>query len=347
MFAGLRAWAPIWILPLALSGCALNQLRVEEAASVAASGKVAVAVARDYLGKVATAREAANLEFVALDAECMPDRAFLRVVPQINPGNDVKQLPSGWLCSPSEIAGKSVGLSLAPPGRELLPTLRAIEGLATYFAAITDIVEEEGPTTSSDVNETIAMLASADKLFGALAKKDAALGLPSTDDGRVKAIVSFLKFLDQLQKERTQVAELRVLVANNDSAGTLMSDVRAMLEIWEGARAANADARTTNAQFLMITAMQANPKPNADARVQLVRNYYARAAAEIDDAKLFPALDATLKELIQADADMREALKENPNLNARQRARLAHLTRQRVTAAFNALTAIFTAFAKG
>lgn len=346
MLPGLRL-ASLFFLPAAVAGCALDQLRVEEATNVAAKGKVAVATARDYLGKVATAREAANLEFVALDPACRPNTSNLRFVPQVKSGDDIKALKPAWLCSPVAVENQTVKFSLAPPGRELLPALTMLDGLGTYFSAITDIVEEPGPTTAADVQETVTLFHSAGKLAGALAGKDDALGIPGPDDDKVKAVVSLLGIIDQMLGEQAKVKALRALVAKDDSAGTLMANMRRRLGAWDVARAADAEMRTTNAFFLMNKALDASPPPASDTRQTLVRTYYARAAAEIDDAKLFLALDGTLKALIEADSDMRNALAKDPNLSPRQRARLAQLTRKRVTAAFDALTGVLTAFAKG
>jgi hypothetical protein len=337
----------LWLLPFALAGCALNQLRIEEASDVAAKGKVSVAAARDYLGKVATAREATNLEFVGLDPACRPNVSYLRMAPQFKSGDDIKKLPPGWLCDRAFDEGKNVKFSLAPPGRELLPALTMLDGLGTYFAAITDIVAEPGPTTAADFQETIALFHSAGSLAGALGGEDGALGIPAPDDAKVKAVVSLIGLIDQMVGEQQKVKALRALVAKDDSAGTLMADMRKRLHFWDVARGADARMRTRNAALLMNTALDATPAPASDARQQLVRNYYARAAGEIDDAKLFPVLDGTLKALIDADADMRRALAEHPDLNAKQRARLAQLTRKRITAAFDALTGVLTAFAKG
>lgn len=339
--------ASLWLLPLALAGCALNQLRIEEATDVAAKGKIAVAAARDYLGKVAAAREAMNLEYVGLDPVCRPDTAHLRFEPELKKGVEIKALPPGWLCSPTPIPGKTVELPLGPPARELQPTLRMLEGLSTYFAAITEIVEEPGPTTSADILETLAVFRSAATLAGAVSGTDGALGVPTDDDGRVKSVLSLITFLETLRTEAEKVKDLRKLVAKNDKAGTLMSDMRNRLSTWEFARKVDAITRTANSRAMIETAWKAGPPAAAEVRQQLVRNYYARAAAQIDDAKLFPALDGTLEALIDADTAMRNALEENPNLDARQRARLAQLTRKRVAAAFDALAGVLIAFAKG
>jgi hypothetical protein len=345
-----RLWLPV-ALGLALAGCAINALRVEEATSVATKGGVAVAAAREYLAKVGAAREALNLDYVALDPQCRPDNAYLRSPPRYDRAKAVRAQRPGWLCARGSIDTRgappgTVKLQLLPASEALAPALATLQGLSDYFVAITRIVAQDGPTTSADFTETVTLLNSAETLFRTATGSTADAVIPAADSAQVKPIAAFLKILDDMARQGAQVTALRALVAQGNDGGRLVDAARAILHSWEIARAADARARKDVAFFIMETAMAANPAMEAGARQSLVRDYYARAAAESDEAKLYPVLDATLAELAAADRDMRNALRDNPQLKARQRARLATLTRQRVTAALDALTAVLTTLMK-
>ena len=343
----LKSWkTTVLIAPLLLSGCAIDALRVETATEVSTKGRVALAVAHDELARIAAQREALNLDYVGLDSACAPAQANLRLAPQLDPRHPLAAQPRGWLCAATPIPQGTVRLSLKPASRELAPALLVLDGVGQYLSAITAIVAEEKPTTAADFTETIGALHSAEALIRAGARSEQATLLPPASNDTVKAIADLIGLVDQLNLEHRQVRSLRELVASNNAAGELIAAAQNVLGNWEVARSADASARSTIALFVMTNYLQAKQPPASEQRRQLVKDYYARADAEVDDAALGAAVSCAFAALAAADSELRSELQKNPNLSASKRAELARLTRRRVASAFDALTTVITAIAK-
>lgn len=340
------------LLAFALSGCALNALRVEYAGDVSAKGKAAMTLARDYLGTAAKTRRAANLEIIGLDPNCYPDIAYLRDPPRLDPARNFTDQAAGWLCLSAEEAAALDAdrrdraiLSLAPAEREIQPTLRLIEGLSAYFGAIDRILADDGDDFSKDFTDSIGLLRSGEKMLAALGVGKAAKLVPDEKDARLAAVGELAKFLETLAREKHKVEELRKLVAKDPHRKKLVEDLITHLRAWEWARDADQDHRTTSAYMAMITIKGKDNAPvSGEVRRKLAEIYYDRAAEQIESGKLFPALDTALTALAEADAELRDTLGEHPNLDAKERAKLARILRDRLTKAFDIVAALILSF---
>jgi hypothetical protein len=328
----------------ALQGCATNALRLEYAGDVAAQGQIAAAASREFLVKVDAARVTANLDLIALDADCRPKNAFLRRAPLLTAIKDPKAPPRGWLCTRAHVEGQTheTPISLAPMTNDLEPTFVLIASLASYSNAISAILEQETIDPGAEFLETVALAQSAGNLIKAISGSGPTV--PGTDDPRVSAIAEFVTFLGELAEEADQVKQLREFAASDKGNGAVIMQLRDHLANWELGRKGDENLRYLQTQIMLEANLQIDPPLPPAQRRELAKGLYDRAAALNSSARLFSALDATLQELADADADLRRVLKKNPNLTAAERQKVGRLNRQRVTRALQALTSIVTSF---
>lgn len=328
-------------LTLALPGCAINALRVQVAGTVANQAQAATAAAQSYLATVQDAREAANSDLIGIDAQCAPDRAYVRIKPDyaaFQAGGDA----SGWLCARDASADTfPTALDLAPIDRELDPDFALINAIAAYGDAITGILDDKSGDPSGDILAALATAQSGEKLINALT--GAKPKIPGADDPRVQAVSGLITMLGQLASEQRQVDRLRLLAASSGSSALIRS-LRDHLANWEIGRRTDGNMRLVVAKIIFAQILAGNPRPGPAERQAALADYYARNKQVYTASSLGSAIDATLAELDAADQHLRDVLRAQPKLNAADRAMLARTTQQRLSAAFASLTAAILAF---
>lgn len=327
-----------------MSGCATNALRLEYAGNVASQGKISAAASKEYLGTVDASRVAANLDLIALDPDCSPNTAFLKISPSLSAIKDPKSPPRGWLCARTHVAGQTfeTPISLAPIANELEPTFVMITALASYSEAISEILDQEAIDPGAEFEEALALGRAAEGLI--VAVSDGAPNIPAADDPRVAAISGFLSFVGELAAEADKVKQLRLFAASEKGNGAIIAKLRSDLADWELSRKADENTRYLQTQLLLKLNLEVEPPLPSAQRRDVAKAYYDRAAAVNSSARLFSALDATLQELADADADLRRVLAEKPNLTLAEKRKIAQLNRARVIRALQALTDLVTSF---
>lgn len=328
-------------LAVMLSGCAINALRVDVASNVGAQAQTAVAAAQTYLATVQDAREASNSDLIGIDAQCAPDRAYVRIKPDyaaFQAGGDA----SGWLCTRDASADTfPTALDLAPIDRELDPDFALINAIAAYGDAITAILDDKGGDPSGDILAALATAQSGEKLIDALT--GAKPRIPGVSDPRVQAATDLVAMLGQLAVEQRQVDRLRLLSTSSGS-GALIRALRDHLATWEIGRRTDGDMRLVVAKIVFAQILAGNPRPGPGERQAALSDYYARNKQVYAAASLGSALDATLAELAAADQHLRDVLRAQPRLSAADRVALARTTKQRLGTAFASLTTAVLAF---
>ncbi|MEP9358449.1 hypothetical protein [Sphingomonas sp. KR3-1] len=328
----------IWILPVALAGCAMNALRVEVAGTVAAQAKTATAAARAYLGTVQETRDSFNSDLIGIDGLCAPDSAYIRLKPDYAAfvqGGD----PAGWLCARDASAETyQAPIDLAPIDRGLDPDFALINAIGAYGDAITAIVDDKSGDPSADIAGAIALARAGEGLIDALS--GAKPVIPGEDDPRSKAANGLITLLGQLANEQHQVNRLRALAASSGST-ELIATLRRHLASWEIGRRTDNNMRLVVAKILFAQTLTGHPGPSA--RQAALATYYARSKQTSAATSLGDAIGAALDDLSAADEHLRNVLRDNPKLSDKDRAELARITRQRLTTAFNALTALILA----
>jgi|GEM_PF-7062040 len=329
---------------VAVGGCATNALRIEAAADVAQRGKATAAVSRGFLADVERARYAANSDIIAADPACRDRRAVFRRIPQLANVADPRNPPRGWLCEllpPG--ADARHGLMLAPISRELVPTLRLIQSLADYSAAITKILEAPAPDPVADIENALETARSAESLLNALQNATDTL-VPATDDRRLTAVTGFVRFLSELSREAVTVERLRELRRSGGGGGAVIAALIDHLATWEQTRTSTEQFGTQLADSLLTAATRQGSPLTAEHRRKFAEDYYNRVRAQTSSAQLHEALAVALDGLQKAEREYDELLNEHPRLTAEQRARRAELIRQRLTRAFDLATSLITAF---
>jgi len=338
----LRRRRLILFLALAVTaGCATNALRVEYAGVVATKGKAAAASARAFLDRVEAGRQDLDIDLVSSDPGCARQGMVSRVRAVSASGHAVGT--TGWFCVPRGWRERSddIILSRQPIGDKLKPTLALIDSLSSYSEALAQIVAEPSEDASSPINDAIATARAFQDLIVATG---AVTSGPLTDD-RVKAVSEFVTFLGELRREAGQVRELRELMTRHpNGAHSTIEALRDAVGDWESVRNAEDGTRTAVNDLLLNAIVNRRPPVTVAARRDALRANYDRRAAGEAGRLLAPALNDLLTALDEADANLRRVLVENPNLNARERRRVAELNRVRIVRALERVTALITAF---
>lgn len=335
-----------WLLmPLVLiaTACGTNTLRVEYAGNVAAQGKAAAIASRNFLGRVEAARQETNIELIVADPACARsgNLMIVRGRPDLS-----RTRASGWLCVPegAQVGAADQELSRAPLTEDLRPTLGLIDAVASYAAALTEIVDAEFSDPAQEITEALETARAFQGLF--LAVTGAASGpVPAADDSRVTAVTGFVSFLEELNREKTQVRRLRELLAQHPTgAEPIIAQLQSHLRIWEISRAGDVTLRSNLLGTLMANIVRAEPPASAAQRREALVSFYQRQSAAEASAELSPALNNLLLTLLEADRDMRRVLREDPDLTKEEAARVASINRARLLRALERVTALITAF---
>jgi hypothetical protein len=332
------------LLFAALSGCATNALRVDYARTVGEQGKETAAASREFLRRVDLARREANIELVAADPACGLDGgAKVRQRPRI-----LAKEARGWLCVPPGWRRDDFTLySLQPLTPELEPTFDLISALASYAEALTEIVDRKAPDPMKPLLDALATARAVQGTIQAIRNREGG-PIPAEDDDRVKAVSGFVGLLTELSHEADQVRVIReVLKKHPRGVEAVTAALRADLRDWEESRDADASARLLIIDAIRDRAVQSNPPVSIGDRREAIVAFHNLQDERSAAAKIHPALDAALVELDTADKDLRRIIVENPNLNAKEKARVAELNRQRIVRALQRVTALITSFRGG
>lgn len=333
----------LMVLTAAVGACTINQLRVEEARTVAVSAKASTAATRVYLDQVDAARIRASLELVGLDPNCR-DGAFNLRRPRIEQVRDVARPPRGWFCaSTMSPATVRAPIRIGPIASDLEPTLALVDSLGAYGDALTEIVDAKAPDPGKKLADAFALARSAEQLLRTGIGGTAVV--PKPDDPRLAAVTGFVTLIAQLDREQDQVRRLRLLADETESQ-QLIDALRSHLAQWEASRLSSAAVSRGAADILFSISAGIDPPLPSKVRRDFAAASFAVTAPAVQDAKLAPALDKALGEFADNDTAFRAALLANPLLDDRQKKRLAELTRQRLIAVFDSLTALILA-AKG
>lgn len=325
---------------VAVAGCATNALRVESAKDVATKGKAVADGSTTYLDQVERLRYAFNADIIAADPACYGPRATYR--PQTREATVVnpRRPPRGWLCTalPAS-APASHGVMLGRITEELAPTVALIEALAAYSAAITKVLEAPHDDPAADFNNAVETANAAKGLIEALG---GSVGFLTKE--RTEAISGFIGFVDELAREQDTVDRLRRLAQPEGGAGQLIAVLREHLTTWENSRQSQERAGLRLAEIMLTASTNPRAPLDADQRRQFAQNFYDRAHAQQASGQVKAALDRALTAFATAETEYRELLRDNPNLNPRQRARRAEIIRQRLTRGLQIAASLLTAF---
>lgn len=325
---------------IALAGCATNALRVEYARTVGSEGKAAAQASREFLAQVDIVRREANVELVAADPACHTQPAIVRQVPRISAREQ-----RGWLCIPPGWRGdSSYKFSVLPLGPRLNPTLDLVAALSSYADALTLIVDAKPSEPLKPLLDALETARSVQALLQA-AGGNTAGPVPAADDPRLKAVTGFVTLLTELSDEAGKVRSLRaVIAAHPDGAGSLIAALRADLRGWNRSRASDQLLRQTVLEAIVQRTVDRRPPASVEERRAALNSQYALADRHEASIELYGALVRVLDELQASDAALRRVLVDNPQLDAKERRRVAEINRQRLVRALDAVTALITSF---
>lgn len=329
------------LLLAGVSACATDALRVDYARTVAAEGKAAAEASKEFLHRVDIGRREANIELVAADPACGAEsKAKVRKTPRIEAREG-----RGWLCVPPRWnPDEHHEFSLRPITPELAPTLDLISALTSYTEALGAIADEKADDPLKPLLDALETARAAEGAIQALRNRTDLL-VPAADDKRIEAVRGFVALLVELAHERDQVKRLRAVVAKHpEGAAPVIASLRSHLRLWETRRGADAAVREFIVASIVKRSVDSRPPTSISARREALTSYYALSDANDASAKIHPALDDVLRELDKADRGFRRVLAPNPDLNDKERARIAELNRQRIVRALQSLTALITSF---
>lgn len=319
---------------LATSGCAVNQMRVDDAKTVQSAITGAVSGAEAYLHMVDLAREDTTIALVVADPACGTVWPQVRADPDLGPASPAV----GGFCA-VEPTGDDRRLSTAPLAPELAPTLRLVQALGAYGAALAAAADEHGgESPTAPLLDALTLARDAQTTLGS---RDA---VPSATDVRVTAAVSLVQFFGDLLQESNTVDRLRKTLATKpDGVDGIAKSLEQQLRSWERARQGDASLRIAVSGWATAKIIAKRPPASADEGREALTAYYATRDAMDVEGRLAPALTDALEAVRQADRDLRRVLAPHPQLTQAERRRLRVVSRERLVTAFDRIAALASA----
>ncbi|MBJ6123638.1 hypothetical protein [Sphingomonas mollis] len=331
-----RAVAAIVAVSL-LSGCARNQLGIENAGMVQRATSAAATGAEAFLDRVDQVREETTIALVVADPACGQIAPEVRTQPDLR--SDAPDL--GALCVKTPRPDSARRLSTAALTPELEPTLRLAQALGAYGATLANAVEdreEEDPAAPLLDALTLAKAAQT-TLAGAGSGP-----VPAQNDPRVKAAADLVNFVGGLIKEASTVKRLRAAIAEQpDIVPAIVDPLERQIQGWERARRGDAGLRLVAAGFVSSRVIERTPPASGADRRAALTSFYATRDALAAEARFAPAVLQALHAVRETDADLRRLLSPGGRLTKSERRRVARLNRERLVAAFTRVAALATA----
>ncbi|MEP9403637.1 hypothetical protein [Sphingomonas sp. VNH70] len=316
-------------IPLMLSACAANELRIERANSLSAQAKVTVAAGRTYITDLQARRREAALALIASDPSCL-------WVPTLTV--DAEWDGSRGLCDLTGVpATRQETINLQPISPEGLKAMTtAIAGIAAYQGSLADILEEEPENARESIGTAIETLATAAGDINRIAG-DNVLDLGPLTSDRAAAVVALIGTLDAMRQTELKVRDVRALVARTDS--TALIDV-----LDESAtrlnRIQDGNAVVLRLQGLNRAYSDERSRLNFSERVERLRELAAANDDFVSGRRLrLETFRGVLIELRRSDAALRDALAGR--FTAEERRRIARENRRQLFSILSQVAAIF------
>lgn len=312
----------------ALSGCALDTLRIDGANDVATASTAVVMQANTALDQAKERRQRAYATLIASDPSCLPVSPLYVFVPL---GPPTKGAPVAPLCADGK-DDKFPGYRVEKRetytiGAEALrPTVALIGALADYEAALAKVVAEPKPDVSKEL-QGIFDKASDARTIAELLSGSTLPKLPDLASKQAKAATDILQFAAELLKQHGQAKEIRqIVLKQHDKIDAVKRDLVAQIDEWQTV-ASTGYAEVVAANLRRAYASGRRPMDFA-ARLELL---VAITQADSDLGSI-PQTTATLKKAVEkfGDADTTLANRLSGNLSAADKKRAAEIARQQI-----------------
>lgn len=283
---------------LVLTACAADTVRLERAGTVSTQARAVTIGVNAYVADVQARRREANVALVASDASCDWGDA-ITVDTQWNGRRglcDVTGLP----------AARRATISLRPVSAESLrPIAMSVAGVATFQAALAEILDTKPVDARAEINGAIETLSTAASDINRIAgEKLVNLG-PLTSD-RGTAVAELVGTLVELQQTNLKVRRVAAIVDRVDTA-RLYDDLRVAVT---GLRRLQ-DGNSADGIRDALDRVYARDAGRLDftQRRDLVRQIAAARdeAGDAGDARLDALTDA-IDQLASSDVQLRRAL---------------------------------------
>lgn len=343
-----RSWVWIGLLPL-LGGCAGNAVRVESANVVAGAGHAATDQTSAFIGRVANARMEANLTLVASDPSCrwpLDGKIIIRgtgatlAEPLVQPSPAGERRP---LCAATlDPARGDFAVSVAPiPLGALRPTLDLVDALAGYSDALAAIVADDPNAADDGIAAAFDAAASASADIARLANGPAPL-----KDSQTKAVHDVLTLIDELNRERRQVRDLRKIAASQGGqVKALIGQLKAQITLWTTNSLKGSLEKSILAHAQVLDRWMDTAPTNFEERrqrfAQLAEMQADLAQADAVGGAASDALDT----MASANQQFLDAL--DGRFTPRMRREMGRIARARVLRALHALADVAQSFRPG
>ena len=328
---------PLLTVPLVLSGCATNAIRLEAAGAVQARSRDAVTATASYFEAIEQRRRDAAAALVASDPSCLPATP-LRVQVPVTP-----TAPAAPLCLANEAPAPGytafeidIGSS---PRAVLEPRIALISAISNYADALAAVLEAPKTDVSAEIT---AFADQADRLVR-FSDFVAGTDLPDINAAvaseQGQSLVVLIAFASDLAREARQTENVRALVIERGAVvDRALASLSVQVTTWGRGAARNADDLYGNALFR--TYIRNRASLSADQREQLAaRVFAAREAAKDGPARAAQVADA-IDLAAKAQRGLRDALASR--LTPQQRRAAARLNIDRITRALGLIASLAT-----
>lgn len=316
---------------MGLSACAADIVRLEHADAVSSQATATVKAANSYVADIQTRRREANIAMVASDPSCSWGDYVT---------TDTDWTPPLGFCEVTGVpAARLLRISLRPISEEALKSLTvAVAGIATYQAALADILGQNKVDAKAGITDAIEKLTTASADISRIAgTKLVDLG-PLTGNS-AKAVIDLISTLVALQQTNLRVDEVRTVVAGFGQT-MIYSDLKTGLSNLTRLQATNSTARQ---RFALESAYARDlSKLDFSARRERVREI---AAAADEDLSLrntrLEAMSKVVDELTKTDKSLHDALAGK--FSAEERRRIARDNRTQILKLLSDVAALYPA----
>ena len=328
---------PLLTVPLVLSGCATNAIRLEAAGAVQARSRDAVTATASYFEAIEQRRRDAAAALVASDPSCLPATP-LRIQVPVTP-----TAPAAPLCLSDETPAPGytafeidIGSS---PRAVLEPRIALISAISDYADALATVLEAPKTDVSAEIT---AFADQADRLVR-FSDFVAGTDLPDINAAvaseQGQSLIALIAFASDLAREARQTKNVRALVIERGAVvDRALASLSVQVTTWGRGAARNADDLYGNALFR--TYIRNRASLSADQREQLAaRVFAAREAAKDGPARAAQVADA-IDLAAKAQRGLRDALAGR--LTPQQRRAAARLNIDRITRALGMIASLAT-----
>lgn len=314
---------------LALSACAADLVRIEQANSLSTQAKTIVAAARAYVTDVQTRRRDAAVALIASDPSCLWSSALVV---------DSQWDGSQGLCDLTGVPkSRQITLYLQPASDQGLKAVTtAVAGIAAYQGALAAVLDDKPADAKETITTAIDTLTTATGDINRIAG-DKIFDLGPLSSDRAKAVVALIGTLDTMLQTNLKVKAVGKIVDKTDST--------ALFDALDAAAHRLNQLQDGNAVTMRLAALNRAYSHDRTTLSFSDRVTRLRDLAAADDERIsglrgrYETFHDLIEQLRKSDKELRDGLAGN--FSPEKRREIASANRKQIFSILSQIAAIF------